>query len=136
MAITTIVKENPNILAQLNAEAQKVVLKMAEVGADALRENLSDTGGGRGVKYASLPNRSSAPGQYPIKQSGRLQGMVESGLTADGAYFGLVPNGADEREQALALELGAPRQNLIARAPVRRTAMDSRVHARMRAVKL
>ncbi len=134
--ITTVVKDNTaQVIAQLEAEAQKFLLKMAEVGADALRENLS-AGSRSGVQYKSLPRRSSAPGEMPQEQSGRLKSMVESGPTADGAYFGLVPNGTDEREQALALELGAPRQNLIARAPVRRTALDSRVHARMRAVKL
>ncbi len=135
MAITTIVKDNPNILAQLNAEAQKIVLKMAEVGADALESNLS-AGSRSGVQYPTLPRRSSAPGEFSQLQSGRLQGMVQSGPTADGAYFGLVPRSTDEREQALAQEFGAPRNNLVGRANVRRTAMDSRTHAKMRAVKL
>lgn len=136
MAITTIVRDNTaQVLTQLNAEAQKIVLKMAELGADALRENLS-AGSRSGVQYKSLPRRSSTPTEMPQEQSGRLKSMVDFGPNADGAYFGFVPNGADEREQASALELGAPRQNLIARAPVRRTALDSRVHARMRAVKL
>ncbi len=135
MAITTIVKENPNILAQLEAEGQKFLLKMAEVGADALRENLS-AGSRSGVQYPSLPRRSSTPTEMPQEQSGRLKSMVQSGSTADGAYFGFVPKNAEEAEEAKAMELGAPRANVIARQPVRRTAYDSHVHARMRAVKL
>lgn len=134
--LTTVVKDQTvQALAQLEAEAQKVLLKMAVVGADALRDNLNDSSGGRGVKYPSLPNRSSAPGQYPVKQSGRLQSMVEFGPTADGAYFGLVPKNAAEREQALALEYGAPRNGLVARAPVRRTVYSPDTLRRMRAVK-
>ena len=125
---------NPNALAQLEALAQSVTLKMAEVGADVLRENLS-AGSRSGRQYPDLPRRSSAPGEMPQEQTGELKGMVESGKTENGAYFGLVPKSAAQREKALNLELGAPSQNLIARAPVRRTALDPRTLAKMRAVK-
>ncbi len=134
--ITTTVKDNTTqVIALLEAEAQKYLVKVADVGADVLRENLS-AGSRSGVHYPTLPRRSSAPGEYSQLQSGRLQGMVESGPNATGAYFGLAPNGADETEQALGQEFGAPRDNLIGRANVRRTAYDSRTHTRMRAVKL
>lgn len=135
MMIRVVERRNVNALAQLEALVDTIVADMAEEGALALYEALDSESGGRGVKYASLPNRSSAPGQLPIKQSGRLQGMVDHQQVAPGVHvFGLFPNGADEAKQAQALELGAPRNNLIARAPVRRVGLDTRVHRRMIAV--
>jgi hypothetical protein len=126
-------RKNPNALAQLQELIDGALLDMAEVGAEDLRRNLS-AGNRSGVQYPSLPRRSSAPGEMPQEQSGRLKSMVVSGVLEPGvAYFGFEPDGHDEREQALALELGAPRNNLIARAPIRRTALDPRTQSRMKA---
>lgn len=128
------VKPNPSALAQLYAEADKKLAAMAEAGADALRENLS-AGSRSGVQYPSLPRRSSAPGQYSQEQSGTLKGMVESGQSGPlKHWFGLVPKGTAERAEALAQEFGAPRNGLVGRANVRRTALDSRLHRQMVAV--
>lgn len=133
MSLKVTERKNPNALAQLQELVDSVLLGMAEVGAADLRANLS-AGSRSGVQYPSLPRRSSAPGEMPQEQSGRLKGMVGSGMQESGsAYFGLEPNGNDEREQALALELGAPRSNLIARSPIRRTALDPRTQSRMKA---
>lgn len=122
---------NPAALAAFDAQFDRAMLAAAEAGAAQLRENLS-AGGRSGVQYPQLPRRSSSPGEMPQLQSGRLQGMVDHGSSGPGeAWFGLAPSNADELGQARALELGNPQGNLIARAPVRRTAFDSRTHAKM-----
>ncbi len=133
--LTVTTKDNTqSALAQLEALAQGVTLKMAEVGAEVLRENLS-AGGRSGTQYPGLPRRSSAPGEFSQEQRGVLKGMVQAGKTDDGAYFGLVPKNPDELEQALAQEYGAPRKSLVGRANVRRSAFSPQTHARMRGVK-
>lgn len=118
-------------LALIQEALDKVVLASADKGGDALRRNIS-AGARSGVHYPSLPRRSSSPSEYSQEQSGRLVGMVESGSLGQGqAFFGLVPRGRDEEEQALAQEFGAPKNNLAARANVRRTALDARTRAEM-----
>jgi hypothetical protein len=125
-------RKNPNALAQLQELVDGVLLDMAEVGADDLRSNLS-AGSRSGVHYAGQTRRSSAPGEYSQEQTGGLRGMVGSGMLEPGsAYFGLEPENEAEREEALAQEFGAPRNNLVGRANVRRTALDSRTQARMK----
>ena len=132
--LTVTERRNENALAQLEQLAQSVTLKMADIGADELRTNLS-AGPRSGRQYPNLPRRSSAPGQYSQEQSGRLKGMVQSGKTDNGAYFGLVPKNAAEREEALDQEFGNPKNNLVGRANVRRSAMSAKTLSRMRAVR-
>jgi hypothetical protein len=126
-------RRNPNALAQLEALADAVVADMAEEGAMALYEALDESTSTRtGEHYAGQPRRSSTPTQMPQRQQGTLQRMVDHRQVAPGEHvFGLFPEGQTEREQAEAMELGAPRANVIARAPVRRIALDSRTHRRM-----
>lgn len=131
MVLKVVEKQNPNVLSELQALVESVLLDMAEVGADALRENLS-AGPRSGRQYPNLSRRSSAPGEFSQQQSGGLRGMVNSGMQGpNAAYFGLEPRSPADREQALAQEFGAPRKNLIGRANVRRTALSSLVHRRM-----
>jgi hypothetical protein len=128
-------KRNPNALAQLEALVDAIVADMAEEGAMVLYEALDESTSTRtGEHYAGQPRRSSKPHEMPQKQrsSGGLQDMVDYRQVGPGEHvFGLFPEGADEKAQAEALELGAPRAGVIARAPVRRIAFDSRTHRRM-----
>ncbi len=135
MTLLVTERKNPNALLELQRLIDGTLLAMAEVGADDLRENLSP-GPRSGVHYPNNPRRSSAPGEFSQLQTGRLRGMVKAGLLTPGrAYFGLVPNGADEREQAEDQEFGNPGNRLIGRANVRRTAYAPRTQARMKAVR-
>jgi hypothetical protein len=126
-------RKNPNAMAQLEALVDGILADMAEVGAEDLRGNLS-AGPRSGVHYAGQPRQSSAPGEYSQEQTGGLKRMVSSGMLEPGAaYFGLEPENEAEREEALAQEFGAPRNNLVGRANVRRTALDPRTQSRMKA---
>jgi hypothetical protein len=126
-------RRNPNALAQLQDLIDGVLLNMAEVGAEDLRGNLS-AGPRSGVHYAGQPRQSSAPGEFSQEQTGALKRTVGSGMLEPGsAYFGLEPETEAEREEALAQEFGAPRNNLVGRANVRKTALDSRTQSRMKA---
>lgn len=131
----TTVKPNPGALAQLYAEADKKLAAMAEAGAMALYEALDESTSVRtGEHYSGQPRRSSKPHEMPQKQrrSGGLQDMVDYRQTGSLQHvFGLFPENAEERIQAKAMELGAPRANIVARAPVRRIGLDSRTHRRM-----
>lgn len=128
-------RRNPNALAQLEALVDAVVADMAEEGALALYEALDESTSTRtGEHYAGQPRRSSKPHEMPQKQrrSGGLQDMADHRRVGPGQHvFGLFPEGAEEIAQAEAMELGAPRANVIARAPVRRIGLDSRTHRRM-----
>ncbi len=135
MSLKVTERRNPNALSQLQELIDGALLDMAEVGAEDLRTNLS-AGSRSGVHYAGQARQSSAPGEYSQEQEGNLKGMVGSGMLEPGAaYFGLEPETEEEREEALAQEFGAPRNNLVGRANVRRTALDSRTQARMKAVR-
>ncbi len=133
MTLKVTERKNPNALAQLQELVDGALLDMAEVGAEDLRGNLS-AGPRSGIQYPSLPRRSSAPGEFSQEQTGGLRGMVGSGMLEPGAaYFGLEPETIADAEEALAQEVGAPRNNLVGRANVRRTALDSRTQSRMKA---
>lgn len=120
---------NPNALARLYAEAERVLAAMAEAGAKRLDANLA-AGPRSGVHYRHLPRRSSAPGEYSQEQSGRLRGMVRHGkLGFLRYYYGLVPRGRAEALQALAQEFGRP--GMVGRANVTRTALDARTRTEM-----
>lgn len=97
-----------------------------------LDENLdASTSTRSGVHYAGQPRISSRPSEMPQEQTGRLQRMVETGKLAPCRYWwGLEPKTKEEEGQAVGIELGNPRGNLIARAPVLRTGIDSRTHRR------
>lgn len=84
-----------------------------------------------GVHYPNQPRVSSRPSEMPQEQTGGLQSMVETGKLAPARYWwGLHPSGKSEEEQAVGLELGNPRNNLVARAPVTRTGLSSETHRR------
>lgn len=134
MTLKVVERRNSNALAMLEALVDGVLADIADVGKDAWRDNVS-AGPRSGVHYAGQPRVSSAPGEYSQEQTSTLKNMIESGkLGPLEHFFGPVPQNRAEEEEALAAEFGAPRNNLVGRANGRRTALDSRVHARMVAV--
>lgn len=114
---------NPAGLAQIQAQLKEVKAVTAEAFAEQLRDNLS-AGPRSGVQYADLPRRSSAVNEYSQEQHGTLKGMVKAGED----WFGLAPEGADERKQAEDQEFGDG-DRLVGRANVRNTAGDARAKA-------
>ena len=68
---------NPALLRAVVERLATPVLKRAsEAAADKMRANLS--GSRTGIKHARLLNTSSAPGEYPAKQSGDLYYSIDS----------------------------------------------------------
>lgn len=97
----------------------------AEVKRKALYDELSHTSGGSGIKYAALPNRSSAPGQSPILQQGDLRDMVDAQEVRDLLwYVGMFPDDLAGRKKAHALEYGYSKGNLAARGYLERVKSD------------
>lgn len=105
----------------------------AEEGREVLEENLSASTSQRtGEWYKGQPRRSSAPGQYPQEQTGNLRSMAAvEHISSTQVDFGLYPASVQDAQQAMALEVGAPRNNLVARAPVYRTFIAPETHQRM-----
>lgn len=62
--------------AQLERLLRRVTLSAATSAAEVLAEKLSGPGGG--VQYPGQPNRSSAPGEYPAEQSGKLRDSIKA----------------------------------------------------------
>lgn len=105
----------------------------AEEGREVLEENLSAGSSQRtGEWYQGQPRRSSKAGEFPQEQTGNLRSMAAvEHVSATQVDFGLYPGSVADAEQAMALEVGAPRNNLAARAPVYRTYLDPQTHRRM-----
>ena len=59
-----IVKHEENIRMALKVHGKKVTVKL---------RNTIKAARGTGRKYPNLPNRSSAPGEIPVSQSGKLE---------------------------------------------------------------
>ena len=122
----------PTAKATITALLAKPVAAAADAAEGKLRDNLGQTSGGQGVKYNNLPNTSSASGQDPIKQSGRLQGMVDSEKVTDTMHrVGMFPKNSDEAGQARALEYGYAPGGLAERAYLQRWSEDPETHRLM-----
>jgi hypothetical protein len=67
---------NPAGIAQLHVRLTPRALHMAEAAAEVLKAKLS--GGGSGVQYPGLPNRSSSEHEYPAEQSSKLAGSIQA----------------------------------------------------------
>lgn len=104
MAVTI----NPNLAAELAARHKRLMEAAAEEAAVALTENLSSTTHGTGVHWGTLPHRSSAPGEYPVMQSGDLRDGVTSEST-DGTAAKVVIE--DDLEKLIQLEFAPPSDN-------------------------
>ena len=128
---------NPAFRAALDARLTRLLEEAALAGALQLEENLNSTMG-TGVQYPFLPNRSSAPGEYPTFQTGALRRGVGAergpGITslvvihdARGKLLGLEFSPPSENPN----RVGAPRRHSGGRAMVWRTMSDADTHARM-----
>lgn len=84
-------KPNPAGMAQLRQVLTAQALKGAQAGAAELRGKLGQAGSG--VHYAGQPNRSSAKGEYPARQTGDLQNSIAAREAGDlKAEFGPLDN--------------------------------------------
>lgn len=80
-------RPNPAGLASLRDRLTAVALKGAEAAVEVSRDKLSGPGSGR--QYAGLPNRSSAPHEYPAEQTGDLLRSMDARAEGEGrAVFG------------------------------------------------
>lgn len=103
------------IMARVRAAAMTGVLNGAEmVREEAIRSMVAEEKTGR--KYPSLPNRSSAPGEAPARQSGRLVAGID--IRTEPADLKAVVNAGTA--YAAALEFGTEK---IAPRPFMRPAL-------------
>ncbi|WP_161881940.1 hypothetical protein [Deinococcus alpinitundrae] len=94
--------ENPQLRAMLLARAALAEKAGAEEAAAFLREKLE--GAGTGNKWPGLPNTSSAPGEYPAEQSGKLLKSIDAQPMGQFWAFGSF----NAPVEAFALEYPAP----------------------------
>lgn len=99
---------NPNLKAEAEARYKHLMGRAAEAAADVLHGNLNSPSHGAGVHYSRLPNRSSAEGQMPVRQSGDLaEGVGVVGT--DGTASQVVID--DDFGKLLGLEFSPPSDN-------------------------
>lgn len=130
---------DPSMSRNMAARHKHLMEEAALEGAVKLERNLSSIHG-TGIKYPHLPHRSSAPGEYPVRQSGALMSGVgvEEG---DGAAAEIVIH--DELGKLLGLEFSPPSRNPNqpgtptrasgGRAPMWETFTDGRTQSAMNA---
>lgn len=102
------VTPNPALAALMRARHRKLMAEAALAAAEKLEENLNSSEHGTGVHYARLPFRSSAPGEYPVKQSGELVAGVGA-AQGDGTAAQVVIE--DTLGKLLGLEFSPPSDN-------------------------
>lgn len=97
------------ILAEAEKTAIPAAVKASTKNIERESKKLIRTGKRSGIKYSGMPNRSSAPGEPPKTQSGRLANSIKSiyghnskSGTATGMVVAIAPH-------ALWLEQGAVR---------------------------
>lgn len=97
---------NPKLAAEQNARYKRLMIAAAAAGSELLRDNLSSTTHGAGVHWPTLPHRSSATGQMPVKQTGALADGVgmDDGDTQTGAKIII----EDDLEKLVDLEFAPP----------------------------
>lgn len=134
------VRIDPNLAAAMAARHRELMAAAADEAADILHANLSSATHGTGVHYPRLPNRSSAPGEMPVMQSGQLAAGVTSRRAETGTGAQVVIE--DDLGKLLGLEFsppstnpnqpGTPRRVSGGRAPMWETMMDERTQEAMR----
>lgn len=129
---------NPALAQLMQARHKLLMEEAAAAAANVLADNLDQTQGS-GIKYPRLPNRSSAPGEFPVRQSGALLRGVKhesgEGTSAQVAIY-------DDPGKLLGLEFsppstnpnqpGTPSRTSGGRAPVWETMTDTQTHAAMK----
>jgi hypothetical protein len=77
-------EDNPGFLALMDAQFSRAEAAGAQAAATFLAEKLDQPGTGK--QWPGLPNISSAPGQYPAKQSGALLASIKA-RQVNGVWF-------------------------------------------------
>lgn len=135
------VTPNPQLRDLMRRRHARLMAAAADEGADIVQANLSSGSHGEGVHYARLPNRSSAEGQMPVKQSGDLAAGVTSGQEPGETRASVIIN--DDLGKLLGLEFsppstnpnqpGTPQRHSGGRAPMWETFTDNRTVESMEA---
>lgn len=102
-------KPNPALRQLVTDRHRKLMAAAASEAADVLHQNLDSGSHGEGVHYPRLPNRSSAEGQMPVKQSGDLAAGVTSEQPEGGTGARVVIE--DDLGKLLGLEFSPPSSN-------------------------
>lgn len=127
------VKFDPDrVIDQIRTAANIGVMNGAEmVREEALRSITQDPKTGR--KYPGLPNRSSAPGESPASQLGRLVASIET--RPDPANVRAVVNAGTAYARILEMGTGrmAPRPFLRPALALKREEIEAEINARIRA---
>lgn len=79
--------ENGAAAEQIEAAVADALPEAAEIAELAVLRNLG-FGSGSGIQHPSLPFRSSAVGEFPVRQSGELAASVFSEVRALGIVIG------------------------------------------------
>src|SRR5690554_4090802 len=74
----------PGALERIEWDVDMRIGAAARTGAAITKAHLNEPG--TGIKYPNLPNRSSAPGEYPARQFGPLQDSIGSDRVAATVY--------------------------------------------------
>lgn len=110
-------------VVKLQLRAQSAMRQGAYSGVTKLRERLSDTFGS-GRSYRGLPNPSSAPDEYPTRQSGHLLDTIGMQLVSEGNYqVGLI----NATQAMYKLEFEPPSEG--GRAPINKAFNDADIRA-------
>lgn len=117
---------DPKGMARLERLLKSVVEEGARTGAKTLKEFSSQSGGG--IHWDHLPNRSSAPGEYPAKQTGTLLRKIQMRkVSFMEARYGIVKAG----EAQFNLEFFPT--SMGGRAPLKKSAHDPKMHEAIKA---
>jgi hypothetical protein len=124
--------ERPGGRARLHAILNGALERASREAKDVLRENLSQPGSG--IHHPGQPNRSSAAGEYPAEQSGKLRDSIDYRTVGDLSFavgsFDLIKF---DREGSIPypvkLEFYPPEQG--GRQWLSRTAFDPTTHERV-----
>ncbi len=74
---------SPTLLREIERDLEPRIERAAKKGAEILKANVGSTSHGAGRKYSNLPNVSSAPGQFPVRQEGDLEASVQANPSND-----------------------------------------------------
>lgn len=75
----------PGALERIEQDVDMRIGAAAKVGAAITKAHLDEPGSG--IHWPNLPNRSSAPGEYPARQFGPLQDSIGSDRVASTVYY-------------------------------------------------
>lgn len=102
------VTANPALAALMRKRHKDLMVHAAVAGAAVLHDNLNSETHGTGVHWPWMPNRSSAPGQFPVKQTGDLVSGVGIAETQGTGAKVIIE---DDLDKLIQLEFAPPVSN-------------------------